>query len=174
MQAHASPCKPMQEFLTEGQIYRQITHHSTAIFFCIQLKGRKESFPPYSYFFTQFMSSPVTINILLNSYNHYYIKNTLIHLSKTLQKWNIPLIGMRYVSLPNRKKKITLLKSPHVHKKAREQFELSAKKSRIEIFTKTEKQALLIVLLLLNSQFPGVEIKVNIKYCTPMIPQPIL
>ncbi len=116
--------------------------------------------------YIQFMRSPVTVNILLNSYNHYYIKNTLIHLSKTIQKWNIPLLYMRYIPLPNRKKKITLLKSPHVHKKAREQFELSTKKSRIEISTLTEKQALLIILLLIHSQFPGVEMKVTVKYRT--------
>ena len=115
------------------------------------------------------MHSPVSVNILLNSYNHYYIKKSVIHLSKTIQKWNIPLIQMKCIPLPHRKRKITLLKSPHVHKKAREQFELLTKKSRIEIITKTQKQATLIVLLLAYSQFPGVEIKVKVKYSTPLV-----
>lgn len=115
------------------------------------------------------MPSPVSINILLKSYNHYYIKKSVIHLSKTIQKWNIPLIQIKCIPLPEDRKKITLLKSPHVHKKAREQFELLTKKSRIEICTKTEKQALLIVLLLVYSQFPGVEMQVGVQYCTPLI-----
>lgn len=36
-------------------------------------------------------------------------------------------------SIPTKKKKITLLKSPHVHKKAREQFELNTYKKTIHI-----------------------------------------
>lgn len=116
------------------------------------------------------MPSSVSVNILLNSYNHYYIKKSVIHLSKTIQKWNIPLIQIKCIPLPQRKRKITLLKSPHVHKKAREQFELLTKKSRIEIITPTKSQATLIILLLAHSQFPGVEIAVQVKYKTPLIP----
>lgn len=113
--------------------------------------------------------TPVNVNIILTSYNHYYIKKSVIHLSKTIQKWNIPLLHINSIPLPQRRKKITLLKSPHVHKKARQQFELLTKKSRIEILAPTEKQALLIVLLLVNSQFPGVEIQLRVQYHTPLI-----
>ena len=91
------------------------------------------------------------------------MRNALLHLSKTIQSWNVPLINLKYVPLPERKQKITVLKSPHVHKKAREQFELLKKRSCIEIKT-TQKQIVCILLLLNYSQFPGVEIKYNIKY----------
>ena len=112
------------------------------------------------------MLREVTINLLLKSYNHYYIKNTLLHLSKTIQGWSLPIIKFKYIPLPNNKRKITVLKSPHVHKKAREQFELLKKKSCIQIRTATQKDALLIIWLVNNSKFPGVETKLNIKYYT--------
>ena len=39
----------------------------------------------------------------------------------------------RVVGLPTKKKKFTVLRSPHVHKKSREQFIMQIKKSRISI-----------------------------------------
>jgi small subunit ribosomal protein S10 len=50
---------------------------------------------------------------LLNIYSN-FLKNTLKNYG----------IKFSFISNPIKKKKITLLKSPHVHKKAREQFEL--------------------------------------------------
>ena len=112
------------------------------------------------------MHNPITINLLFKSYNHYYIKNSLLHLSKTITGWGVPLINFKYIPLPKQRKRITLLKSPHVHKKAREQFEMSRKKSCIQIQVSTQKQAYLILLLLHYSKFPGVQVKLNIKYYT--------
>ena len=113
------------------------------------------------------MRRQIKLHLLLKSYNYYYIKSTLLHLSKTIQGWSLPLTDFRYIPLPQHKQKITLLKSPHVHKKAREQFELLRKCSCIEIKT-TQKQAMLILLLVNHSQFPGVEIKCKIKYYTAL------
>ena len=112
------------------------------------------------------MHRHVTLNLLLKSYNHYYIKNTLLHLSKTIQGWSVSVMDFKYIPLPDEKHKITLLKSPHVHKKSREQFELIKKKSCIQIKTNTQKKATLLLLLINQSTFPGVEIKCNIKYHT--------
>lgn len=50
----------------------------------------------------------------LNNYKNY--------ISSLLKKFNI---GFKIVSLPLKKKKKTLLKSPHVTKKAKESFELT-------------------------------------------------
>ena len=112
------------------------------------------------------MHPQITLHLSLKSYNYYYIKNALLHLSKTLQEWNIPVTGFKFIPLPKTKQKITVLKSPHVHKKAREQFELLKKKSVVQIKTNSKRETLLIVLLLNYSQFPGVEIKCNIKINT--------
>ena len=113
------------------------------------------------------MRRQIKLHLLVKSYNYYYIKNTLLHLSKTIQGWNLPLIDLKYIPLPQRKQKITVLKSPHVHKKAREQYELLKFSSCIQIIT-TQSQATLILLLLSYSCFPGVEIKYNIRYHTPL------
>ena len=110
------------------------------------------------------MHQVVTLSILLKSYNHYYIKNTMLHLSKTLQRRNVPLIDFKYISLPHRKKNITLLKSPHVHKKAREQFSLSTKKGVLEMKTRSQRDALWIMWLINYSIFPGIQAKLHIRY----------
>ena len=47
--------------------------------------------------------------------------------------FSILKISSRFVSLPNTSRKFTLLKSPHVYKKAREQFEFNAYKQIIKI-----------------------------------------
>ena len=112
------------------------------------------------------MRRQILLHLLVKSYNYYYIKNALLHLSRTIQGWGLPIIDLKYIPLPQRKQKITVLKSPHVHKKAREQFESVKKATCIQIKT-TQSQATLILLLINHSQFPGVEIKYSIKYHTP-------
>ena len=111
------------------------------------------------------MHHQVKIQLTIKSYNYYYIKNTLLHLSLIIQEWDVLLKDLKYIQLPQKRQKITLLKSPHIHKKARDQYELVKKFSCIQIKT-IQAQAILILLLLNHSQFPGVEIKYNIKYCT--------
>lgn len=59
---------------------------------------------------------------ILNIYVKY-----LFNLFKNLQ------IEYSFISLPTKKKRITLLKSPHVYKKAREQFQLNLYKKTITI-----------------------------------------
>ena len=113
------------------------------------------------------MRHKVKLHLLFESYNYYYIKNTLLHLSKTILSWKLPVMDLKLIPLTQHKRKITLLKSPHVHKKAREQFELLKKCSCLEIKT-TQKPALLILWLVNYSQFPGVEIKYRIKYHTAL------
>lgn len=110
------------------------------------------------------------INISLKSYNSFYIKNAILHISKIIQKWNIPLHHFRYITLPNRKKKITLLQSPHVHKKAREQFELMKQSSQVQLHlydTKAgERHLLLLAHMLYSSQFPGTELHITMLHST--------
>lgn len=110
------------------------------------------------------------INISLKSYNSFYIKNAILHISKIIQKWNIPLQHFKYITLPQKKKKITLLKSPHVHKKAREQFELVKQSSQVQLHlydTETgKKHLLLLALMLYSSQFPGTELHITMLHST--------
>ena len=65
----------------------------------------------------------------------YSIDKTLLaiylkFLKQVLNKLNITY---SHINLPMKSKKITLLKSPHIHKKAREQFEMKTFKTLFNI-----------------------------------------
>ena len=58
-------------------------------------------------------------NILLRSFN----QRPLEELTSLCKKKKSPFLEISFIRLPKKRKKITLIKSPHVHKKSREQFE---------------------------------------------------
>lgn len=74
------------------------------------------------------------------------------------------------ISLPSSKKRFTLLKSPHIDKKSREQFQLETHKAKIETACSSREEACLLLLLLKNSELMGVEVKLAINYSTPFCP----
>lgn len=63
-------------------------------------------------------------------------------------------------NVPGKTKKMTLIKSPHVYKKSREQFQWSREK-RLIIINASNVMCSLLLLLLKNSQFPGVQLKID-------------
>ncbi len=71
----------------------------------------------------------------------------------------LALKSLNFQNLPLLRKRITLLKSPHVNKKAREQFELQIHRSVVII--KNVKNASNIKFLLINRPK---NLKVKIKY----------
>lgn len=79
--------------------------------------------------------------------------------------------AQKVTTLPTLKKKFTVLRSPHIDKKSREQFEWTRyKKSLFLCFQKTSVLSLFLFLLK-NSSFPGVQIEINIKhstFCNPL------
>ena len=68
----------------------------------------------------------------------------LIFLLSILKKLNIKY---KYIKIPLLSKKITLLKSPHVNKKAREQFELKIFKQTIIIYSHLKLKILKFLIL---------------------------
>lgn len=82
--------------------------------------------------------------IKFKSFNKYKLNNIILELKKYAK---IKLLDQKIISLPNKKKKFTILKSPHVHKKARDQFELEnfTKILKIEGNTKNIKEFLKIL-----------------------------
>ena len=58
--------------------------------------------------------------IKFKSFNAYKLNKTVIDLKKEALSNEL---NPKLVSLPKKKKRVTILRSPHVHKKAREQFE---------------------------------------------------
>ena len=74
---------------------------------------------------------------------------------------------LSYVPLPSRKKKFTLLRSPHIDKKSREQFELHTYRGQIRVFSCNRKVLSVLLCLLKNSEFPGIELTVATNSLTP-------
>ena len=56
-------------------------------------------------------------------------------------------IQFRYIQIPITRKRITLLKSPHVNKKAREQFEIKKLKKTFIIYSKIKIEILKLLII---------------------------
>lgn len=63
-------------------------------------------------------------------------------------------------------KNLTLLRSPHIDKKSREQFKLSSYK-RTHIYTLTDKYSVLLILEILKQiKLLGIELELQLEYFT--------
>jgi len=96
-----------------------------------------------------------TLQITICSIDKTLLGIYLTFLKNILKKLNI---GYTYTNLPLKIKKITLLKSPHVHKKAREQFEI--KKFKKLFIIKNLKLSKYLVFIFLNKpKFIKIKVK---------------
>lgn len=71
--------------------------------------------------------------------------------------------SFRMISLPTFAKKITTLRSPHIDKKSREQFEWKREKAQIDFDLNSVPQISFVLFFLTHSRFPGVEIEIGIE-----------
>lgn len=62
------------------------------------------------------------IRLTLKSYDHQLLDKAVKQIVLTVKRTGSQIVGP--VPLPNRKKCFTVLRSPHVNKKSREQFEI--------------------------------------------------
>jgi small subunit ribosomal protein S10 len=74
---------------------------------------------------------------------------------------------LSYTPIPSHNKKITLLRSPHIDKKSREQFEWQIYKGQIRVLSCDRKVFPILLSLLKSSEFPGTELTVTSNYHTP-------
>ncbi len=75
------------------------------------------------------------IRIKLKAYDHKVLDQSVKEIVDTVQRTGARLSGP--IPLPTRINKITVLRSPHVDKKSREQFEIRTHKRLIDIFDAT-------------------------------------
>lgn len=97
------------------------------------------------------------IRIKLRSYDHSLVDKSAEKIVKTVKATGAIVCGP--IPLPTRRKVFTVLRSPHVNKKSREQFELCSHKRMIDIYSTSAKT----VDALMRLELPGgvdVEIKV--------------
>jgi small subunit ribosomal protein S10 len=75
--------------------------------------------------------------IRLKAYDHKVIDQAAKQIVDTALRTGAPLAGP--IPLPTRKSTFTVVKSPHVYKKGREQFEMRVHKRLIDVFEPTPK-----------------------------------
>src|SRR5574343_535168 len=77
------------------------------------------------------------IRIKLKAYDHRLLDQAVIEIVDTVKRTGARISGP--VPLPTKREIYTTLRSPHVDKKSREQFDLSTHKRLIDIFEPTSK-----------------------------------
>ena len=98
------------------------------------------------------------IRIKLRSYDHNLVDKSTAKIVKTVRSTGAVVTGP--IPLPTEKQIFTVLRSPHVNKKAREQFQLRTHRRLIEIYSPTQKTVDALSKLELPS---GVDIQVKLS-----------
>ena len=95
--------------------------------------------------------------IKLTGNNHSDIDRVAGHIRAICEQSDTKLRGP--IPLPTHKKLFTVLRSPHVNKKAREQFQLSSYKRLLDIYSSSSKTIDALMKLELPS---GVEVEIKV------------
>jgi len=98
------------------------------------------------------------IRLKLKSYDHRLLDKAVKLVVLTAKRTGAQLMGP--VPLPNQKRCFTVLRSPHIDKKSREQFELTTHKRILDIVSPSEKTMNDLMKLNLSS---GVDVEINLK-----------
>tara|TARA_R110002072_G_scaffold282761_1_gene445905 strand:- start:123500 stop:123805 length:306 start_codon:yes stop_codon:yes gene_type:complete len=97
------------------------------------------------------------IRIKLKSYDHNLVDKSAEKIVKTVKSTGAVVSGP--IPLPTHKRIYTVLKSPHVNKKAREQFELCSYKRMMDIYSSSSKTVDALMRLELPS---GVDVEIKV------------
>lgn len=97
------------------------------------------------------------IRIKLKSYDHNLVDKSAEKIVKTVKSTGAVISGP--IPLPTHKRIYTVLKSPHVNKKAREQFELCSYKRMLDIYSSSSKTVDALMRLELPS---GVDVEIKV------------
>jgi len=104
------------------------------------------------------LNERIRIRIRMEAYDHEVLDRTALEIVRTAQDTQAMVHGP--IPLPTRIERYTVLRSPHIDRKSREQFEIRTHKRLIEISRSTPK-----TIEALNKGLalpPGVEIKIRI------------
>ena len=82
-------------------------------------------------------SKTATIRLRLKSFDHKLLDVSMSEIVETVKKTGATVFGP--VPLPTKRELYTVLRSPHVDKKSREQFELKTHKRLLDIVDATSK-----------------------------------
>jgi small subunit ribosomal protein S10 len=77
------------------------------------------------------------IRLTLKSYDHQLLDTAVKQIALTVKRTGSEIIGP--IPLPNKRRFFTVLRSPHIDKKSREQFELITHKRILDIVAPSEQ-----------------------------------
>ena len=97
------------------------------------------------------------IRIRLKAYDHRVLDQSTLEIVNTAKRTGAQVRGP--IPLPTRIEKYTVLRSPHIDKKSREQFEIRTHKRVLDILDPTPETVDALMKLSLSA---GVEIKIKI------------
>ena len=97
------------------------------------------------------------IRIKLKSYDHNLIDKSAEKIVKSVKATGAVVSGP--IPLPTQKKIFTVLRSPHVNKKSREQFQISSYKRLLDIYSSSAKTVDALMKLELPS---GVDVEIKV------------
>ena len=97
------------------------------------------------------------IRIKLKSFDHTLVDKSAEKIVKAVKATGAVVSGP--IPLPTKIEKFTVLRSPHVNKKAREQFELCAYKRLLDIYSSSSKTVDALMKLELPS---GVDVEIKV------------
>ena len=97
------------------------------------------------------------IRIRLKAYDHKLLDQSAVDIVDTARKSGARIVGP--VPLPTRINKFTVLRSPHVNKKSREQFEIRTHKRMMDIIEPTQQTVDALMKLDLS---PGVDVEIKL------------
>ena len=97
------------------------------------------------------------IRIKLKSYDHNLVDKSSEKIVKTVRSTGAVIYGP--IPLPTKRKVFTVIRSPHVNKKSREQFQLSTYKRLLDIYSSTSKTIDALMKLDLPS---GVDVEIKV------------
>ncbi len=96
------------------------------------------------------------IRLKLRSYDHRLLDNAVKQIVLTVRRTGAQLMGP--VPLPNKRRLFTVLRSPHVDKKSREQFEITTHKRILDIVAPSDKTMDSLMKLNISS---GVDVEIK-------------
>ena len=97
------------------------------------------------------------LRIRVRAYEHKILDASLKQIMDTAIRYDVKFYGP--IPLPTHKRIYTVLKSPHVNKKAREQFELCSYKRLLDIYSSSSKTVDALMRLELPS---GVDVEIKV------------
>jgi small subunit ribosomal protein S10 len=97
------------------------------------------------------------IRIRLRGYDHKLLDSSTLDIVDTAKKTGARVIGP--IPLPTRINKFCVLRSPHVNKKSREQFEIRTHKRLLDILEPTQQTVDSLMKLDLS---PGIDVEIKL------------